>query len=315
MRNIVVIGGGTGLSSMLSGMKKLEDTNLTAIITVADDGGSTGRIRELYDIPAVGDIRHVLAAMADDDSETLFRDLLNYRFGGSEDIGGHNLGNLIFLALMDNTGSFMGAIEAISKFLNIKGKILPSTLENVTLYATMSDGTLVRGEKNIPEVDNHIDHVHYQQEVRPHIQSIRAIERADLIIYGIGSLYTSIMPNLIIPEITQAIKQNNCPKIYFCNAMTQPGETDGYSVEDHIRAIEKHAYEGCVDYTVINESEFPESVLKAYKNMGSAPVILKEEEHNYKVIKRSMVTLDDIGRVRHDPAKVLSVVEEILDKI
>ncbi|MDO4467407.1 MAG: YvcK family protein [Bacillota bacterium] len=315
MKNIVVIGGGTGLSSMLSGMKKLEDVNLTAIITVADDGGSTGRIRELYNIPAVGDIRHVLAAMADDDSETLFRDLLNYRFGGSEDIGGHNLGNLIFLALMDSTGSFMGAIEALSRVLNIKGKILPSTLENVTLYATMSDGTLVRGEKNIPEVDNHIDHVHYRQDVRPHIQSIRAIERADLIIYGIGSLYTSIMPNLIIPEITQAIQQNNCPKVYFCNAMTQPGETDGYSVEDHIRAIEKHAYPGCVNIAVMNECELPDSVILAYKNMGSTPVLLKEENHEYQVIKRSMITFDEKGRVRHDPKKVLHVVQEILDEM
>ncbi|MBQ0065288.1 MAG: YvcK family protein [Firmicutes bacterium] len=315
MKNIVVIGGGTGLSSMLSGMKKLEDVNLTAIITVADDGGSTGRIRELYNIPAVGDIRHVLAAMANDDSETLFRDLLNYRFGGNEDIGGHNLGNLIFLALMDSTGSFVGAIEAISKFLNVKGKIMPSTLDNVTLYATMSDGTLVRGEKNIPEVDNHIDHVHYQQDVIPHMQSIRAIERADLIMYGIGSLYTSIMPNLIIPEITEAIRKNNCPKIYFCNAMTQPGETTGYTVEDHIRAIEKHAYPGCVDVTVINDSRIPEETLEAYRKMGSSPVTLEQEVHEYIVIKRNLIMYDELGRVRHDPQKVLNVVKEIIDKM
>lgn len=144
---IVVIGGGTGLSSMLKGMKRLEDVDLTAIVTVADDGGSTGRIRDIYNIPAVGDIRHVLCAMADEEDEGFFSDLLNYRFEGSEDVGGHNLGNLIFLAMINTTGSFMGAIESISRVLNVKGNILPSTLDVVTLYAMMKDGTLVRGEK------------------------------------------------------------------------------------------------------------------------------------------------------------------------
>lgn len=144
---IVVIGGGTGLSSMLKGMKRLENVDLTAVVTVADDGGSTGRIRDIYNVPAVGDIRHVLCAMADEEDEGFFSDLLNYRFEGSKDIGGHNLGNLIFLAMINTTGSFMGAIESISRVLNVKGNILPSTLDVVTLYAMMKDGTLVRGEK------------------------------------------------------------------------------------------------------------------------------------------------------------------------
>ena len=161
MKKIVVIGGGTGLSSMLMGMKKIQDVALTAIVTVADDGGSTGRIRDTYNIPAVGDIRHVLYAMAQDENENLFRELLNYRFQGNEDVGGHNLGNLIFLALIDITGSFIGAIQALSQVLNIKGRIVPSTLDNVTLYAMMKDGTKVRGEKNIPIVCNSIDRVFY----------------------------------------------------------------------------------------------------------------------------------------------------------
>ena len=165
MKKIVVIGGGTGLSSMLKGMKRLEDVDLTAIVTVADDGGSTGRIRDIYNIPAVGDIRHVLCAMADEEDEGFFSDLLNYRFEGSEDVGGHNLGNLIFLAMINTTGSFMGAIESISRVLNVKGNILPSTLDVVTLYAMMKDGTLVRGEKNISTVYNSIDHVFYQKYV------------------------------------------------------------------------------------------------------------------------------------------------------
>ena len=315
MKNVVVIGGGTGLSSMLSGMKKLKDVNITAVVTVADYGGSTGRIRDIYNIPAVGDIRHVLCAMAQDDDDHLFSDLMNYRFEGSEDIGGHNLGNLIFLALMNTTGSFIGAIQAISRVLKVDGKIVPSTLDVVTLYAMMEDGTLVRGESNIPEVNNSIDHVFYQQNVTPYQPAVDAIKKADLILYGIGSLYTSIMPNLIIKEISQAIKENDCPHIYFCNAMSQPGETDGYSVEDHVRAIEKHSFDNAVDMVVVNESYIPKSILERYAKMGSVPIKLSEDSHPYEVWKRSLIYFDQNGRVRHDPDAVKITVEEILSKI
>lgn len=315
MKKIVVIGGGTGLSSMLSGMKKIDDADITAIVTVADDGGSTGRIRDIYNVPAVGDIRHVLCSMAMDDDDHLFTDLMNYRFQGNEDIGGHNLGNLIFLALMDTTGSFIGAIQAISKVLKVKGKILPSTLDNVTLYAMMKDGTLVRGEKNIPEVYNSIDRVFYQQKVTPYKEALDAIKEADIIIYGIGSLYTSIMPNLIIKEITEEIKKKKCPKIYFCNAMSQPGETDDYSVEDHIRAIENHAYPNCVDMVVVNESYIPKAILDRYKKMNSFPITLQEKQHSYLIIKKNLLKLDALGRIRHDPEAVKSVIEEILSQL
>ena len=292
MKKIVVIGGGTGLSSMLMGMKKIQDVALTAIVTVADDGGSTGRIRDTYNIPAVGDIRHVLYAMAQDENENLFRELLNYRFQGNEDVGGHNLGNLIFLALIDITGSFIGAIQALSQVLNIKGRIVPSTLDNVTLYAMMKDGTKVRGEKNIPIVCNSIDRVFYQDKVVAYPQAIKAIEEADLIIYGIGSLYTSILPNLIIEPICKSIQNNPCPKIYFCNAMSQPGETDGYSVEDHIRAIEKHSFMNSVDVAIVNESYIPKTILERYAKENSSPVRLKEAIHSYAIIKRNLIKFD-----------------------
>lgn len=315
MKNIVVIGGGTGLSNMLLGMKKIKDINLTAIVTVADDGGSTGRIRDNYNVPAVGDIRNVLCAMATDENETLFRDLMSYRFEGSRDIGGHNLGNLMFLGLVDITGSFMGAIQAISKILKIKGTILPSTLDVVTLYAMMDDGTLVRGEKNIPKVCNSINHVFYQKKVKPTKEAIEAIRNADLIIYGIGSLYTSIMPNLIISEIVDEIKNNPCTKVYFCNAMSQPGETDGFSLEDHIRAIEKHSFENAVDITVVNESYIPQSVLDSYADQNSYPIKVKESEHEYKIMKRKLIMFDKIGRIRHNPEAVKNILEEILETL
>ncbi|MCI9040341.1 gluconeogenesis factor YvcK family protein [Dubosiella newyorkensis] len=313
MKNIVVIGGGTGLSSMMMGMKKLKNVNLTAIVTVADDGGSTGRIRDVYHVPAMGDIRHVLSAMSQEENETLFNDLMNYRFEGDKDIGGHSLGNLIFLALMDTTGSFMGAIQSISKVLNVKGEILPSTLDVVTLYALMQDGTLVRGEKNIPNMDNHIEKIFYQQSITPFPKAIEAIEQADLIIYGIGSLYTSVIPNLIIQEISQAIYENPCPKIYFCNAMSQPGETDGYSLEDHIRALEKHSFKNPVDVAVLNESVLPDFVKKNYEEEGSYPVQMQESEHPYKIITRNLIMLDEKGRIRHNPDAVKAVLEEILE--
>ena len=232
MKNVVIIGGGTGLSVMLRGMKTIPGVELSAIVTVADDGGSTGRLRDSYQIPAMGDIRNVMCAMAEE--ESIFTELMNYRFKGVGDIGGHNLGNLLLLALSETTGSFMEAIRTFSRVLKVRGKILPSTLEVVTLYAVMEDGTIVRGEKNIPKFRNHIDRVFYQRHIRATEEALQAIRSADLIIYGIGSLYTSIMPNLIIDEIRNELIANPCRKVYFCNAMSQPGETDGYSVEDHV---------------------------------------------------------------------------------
>lgn len=315
MKKVVVIGGGTGLSSMLKGMKKIDTVDLTAIVTVADDGGSTGRIRDIYNVPAVGDIRHVMAAMADEGDETFFSDLLNYRFEGDEDVGGHNLGNLIFLAMINTTGSFMGAIQSMSRVLNVKGKILPSTLDVVTLYAMMKDGTLVRGEANIPKVENSIDHVFYRQRVHAYSQAIKAIQEADLIIYGIGSLYTSIMPNLIIPDISRAIQANPCKKIYFCNAMSQPGETDGYTVQDHIRAIEKHSFTDPVDIVVVNHSLLPRDVLEAYKKEGSFPIEIGKETTKYDIIQRDLLSLDEKRHIRHNPDAVKQVVEELLSAV
>ena len=312
MKNVVVIGGGTGLSSMMAGLKHLKDVNLTAIVTVADDGGSTGRIRDVYNIPAVGDIRHVLCAMAEDDSEAFFTQLMNYRFSGNEDVGGHQLGNLIFLALMDISGSFIGAIQSISKVLKVKGSILPSTLDFAVLYALMKDGTLVRGEKNIPTIDNSIEKVFYQQKIKPYQEAIEAIEKADLIIYGIGSLYTSIMPNLIIPQISEAIYNNPSKRVYFCNAMTQPGETDGYSVEDHVRAIERHAFKNPVDIVVINKTKLSVETKEKYAEMHSQPVLLNEFDHPYQVIEKDLIRIDENGRVRHDSNAVSQVEEEIL---
>lgn len=314
MKNVVVIGGGTGLSSMLSGMKNLKDVNLTAIVTVADDGGSTGRLRDIYNVPAVGDIRHVLCAMAEPGNEDIFAKLMNFRFSGEKDVGGHQLGNLIFLALMDITGSFMGAIQALCKILNVKGNILPSTTDVAVLYALMKDGTLVRGEKNIPEVENSIEKVFYEQSISPYDEAIKAIDEADLIVYGIGSLYTSIMPNLIIDGIAEAIYNNSAKRVYFCNAMTQPGETDGFSVEDHVAAIERHSFKNPVDIVVVNNEPLSPQAKVKYEKMNSQPVILSHKIHDYEVIEAPLIYENESGRIRHDSKAVADMVKNILDR-
>lgn len=312
-KNIVIIGGGTGLSSMMAGLKELEGVNLTAVITVADDGGSTGRIRDVYNIPAMGDIRHVLCAMGETE-DSLFGELMNYRFSGSEDIGGHQLGNLIFLALMDITGSFIGAIQAISRVLKVQGTILPSTLENVRLYARLEDGSLVKGEKNIPNHPGRIREVLYQKPIYPYAKAVDAISKADMILYGTGSLYTSILPNIVIGGIREAIQANPCPKIYFCNAMTQPGETDGYSVEDHVRALQRHMPDIPMDAVIVNNEPLDERTTLRYAQETSEPVQIMEQEHDYLLLERPLIKLDETGRIRHNPEAVLQVVKELLER-
>ena len=239
MKNVVVIGGGHGQAAVLRGIKDIDSIHLTTIVTVADDGGSTGKLRRDFQIPAMGDIRGVMIALAE--SESLLSTLMNYRFDEtSETMGGHNLGNIILTALTQSTGSFMDAISMISKVLKVKGNIVPSTTQVITLYAIMEDGTIVRGESNIPKVRNHIQKVYYNEPVKATEGAIQAIYDADYIVYGAGSLYTSILPNIIIDDIKQAIQQSKAKKIYFCNPMTQSGETEFYTVEDHVKAIEDH---------------------------------------------------------------------------
>lgn len=310
MKNVVVIGGGTGLSVMLRGLKQIPDINLSAIVTVADDGGSTGRIRRQFHIPAMGDIRNVMCAMAEE--ETIFTSLMNFRFDGEEsDVGGHNLGNLILTALTQTTGSFMEAISTFSKFLNVKGDIIPSSLEVLTLFAMMEDGTIVRGESNIPDFNNRIDKVFYDRKIPPTQEALQAIHEADIIMYGIGSLYTSILPNVIVDGIVEQLKANPAKKIYFCNAMTQPGETDGFCVEDHVHAIEKHAFLGAVDIVITHNNRASDCIVEKYKHMGSAPVRIANSEHPYIIVERDVLNFDE-ELIRHDSNKIRDVLEELI---
>lgn len=309
-KKVVVIGGGTGQATLLRGLKLLNNIHLTAIVTVADDGGSTGRLRRAFHIPAMGDIRNVMISMAE--SETMLSRLMDYRFEGApeNEMYGHNLGNLILTALTDRSGNFMEAITAISKVLNVKGDIVPSSLQVITLYAEMVDGTIVRGESNIPKSGNRINRVFYQEKVRASRQAIDAIKSADLVIYGVGSLYTSICPNLIIEDIANALKVTKAKKIYVCNALTQPGETDLYSMEEHVDAIVRHSGVD-VDLVLKANDALPPEVVERYKLMGSMIVDMTEEEHAYPIIQDNLLDFTD-GLVRHDPLKVKDMIERIL---
>lgn len=309
MKKVVVIGGGHGLSLILRGLKQLEDIKLYAIVTVADDGGSTGRLRENYQLPAMGDIRNVMVSLAE--SETLLSELMNYRFSGEGDVGGHSLGNLLLTALTQISGNFLEAVETFSRVLRVKGEVIPSTDQIVTLFAEMEDGTCVRGESNIPRYENRIKRVYYKESVHATCRAVSAIESADYIIFGIGSLYTSILPNLIIPEIVSALKHSSARKIYCCNVMSQHGETDHFSLEDHVEAIEQHSYKNCIDTVVIHNNILSKEVLENYKKEESYPIYINNTTHSFELLERDLLSFDE-GLIRHDSDKIREVFSKII---
>ncbi len=310
MKKVVVIGGGSGQSVILKGLKQVADIDITTIVTVADDGGSTGRLRRQYHIPAMGDIRNVMCALAKE--ETLFTQLMEYRFEGeSEDIGGHNLGNLILTALTEKSGSFMDAISEISKIVNVKGTILPATSQVITLFARMSDGTVVRGESNIPNFDNRIREIFYDEKVEADPDAVQAILDADIIFIGIGSLFTSVLPCLIIEGICDAIKKSKATRYYMCNAMTQPGETDYFSVEDHVEALEKHTFKGIASHVIVTSNHARDELMKKYANKGAYPVKIRQNEHDYEILQEDLLDVEG-DYIRHDPIKIRDYVIRLL---
>lgn len=287
---IVVLGGGHGQATTLRGLKS-HTANLTAIVTVADDGGSSGRLRRELGILPPGDFRNCIAALADD--EALVTRLLQYRFSSEAGLDGHNFGNLYISAMAGVTGSFEAALEASSQVLAVQGRVLPSTLETITLAADVQIGNRtpirVRGESQIPQANGHILRVLLEPEApRAHPRAVRAILEADLIVVGPGSLYTSILPNLLVPEIVLALRASRALKVYVCNVATQHGETDGYTAEDHVHALEKHLGPGLFSTVVVNlppsESAAPPGsswvspVLQARGNLSVVQVALTSAE-------------------------------------
>ncbi len=312
---IVTVGGGTGLSVLLSGLKDYT-SNISAVVTVADNGGSSGRLRQQFDVLPPGDIRNCLVALAD--APTLMRDLFQFRFDANSEFSGHSFGNLFLTVMTRLTGDFEKAIKETSKVLALRGQVIPSTLGNVTLVAHYSDGSTVVGEDQIPRARKLISRVCLTPEqplATP--DALKAIKEAQIIVLGPGSLYTSIIPNLLIKEITQEIAKSEAIKVYVCNVMTQPGETDGYSVSDHIKALLKHSHEQILDYCVVNNGEVPSEVLKRYSQDSSTLVVndrKKIENLGVRVVEEDFSMIQD-GVIRHDAEKLAKIILSFIEEI
>lgn len=300
---IVVIGGGTGLSVMLRGLKQ-KPLDITAIVTVADDGGSSGILREEMQMPPPGDIRNVLTALAD--TEPLMAEVLKYRFNSGTGLAGHSLGNLILAAMTDITGDFVTGITELSRIFAVRGRVLPAANQAIVLKAEMADGSIVVGESTIPKAGQAIRRVFIEPaNVEPLHEAVDALRQADAILIGPGSLYTSIIPNLIVPKLAEAIVNSNAVKLFVCNVMTQPGETDNYSVSDHLVAIHEHIGHHLFDYVIVNDGEIPPQVQSKYAEKGAKAVHLDLEEvtrRGYKVIADKLVLFRTY--LRHDAARL-----------
>ncbi|MEB3829412.1 gluconeogenesis factor YvcK family protein [Phormidium sp. CCY1219] len=299
---IVAIGGGTGLSTLLRGLKPYS-ANITAIVTVADDGGSSGRLRRENGVLPPGDIRNCLAALADE--EKLLTELFQYRFKAGNGLKGHSFGNLFLTAMSDISGDLEQAIAASSKVLAVRGQVLPSTLCDVNLWAQLADGRRIHGESSITEAKGKIVKIGCTPASPPPLpKAIQAIKEADFVILGPGSLYTSVIPNLLVPEIRRAIAQSPVPKIYVCNIMTQPGETDGYTVADHIRAIDRACGDRLFDAVLVQRQVPSAQALIRYAQDNSHPVFVdREATQNLgrEVVFANIMHEDEhTGYLRHD---------------
>lgn len=310
---VVVIGGGTGLPVLLRGLKYLP-IDITAIVTVADDGGSSGRLRNELAMPAPGDVRNVLAALSD--VEPLVEDLFQHRFSSGNELTGHSLGNLILAAMTSITGDFVHAIQEMSKVLNVRGKVLPAANRSVVLHAEMEDGMVVSGESHIPLSGKAIKRVFLSpNDIEPLSETIRAIRNADMVVIGPGSLYTSILPNLLVPKIGEEVCKAKAKKVYVCNVMTQAGETMNYSASDHIKALYDHMPCPFIDFIIVNDAEIPEEIQKKYKAEQAQPVLYDAQalkDLGVSVIHDHIVDYED-GVIRHDTKKVSSLIFSLLN--
>lgn len=303
-KKVVVLGGGTGLSYLLSGLKQYP-VDITAIVSVCDDGSSTGILREEFNIPAVGDVRKVLVSLSE--TEPLVEKLFNYRFNTTSDLNGHTVGNLLLTAVKEITGNLSDGIEALSKVLNLKGKVVPLTEDNVTLMANMEDGSVVSGEHNITLSKGKIKKVFYKEKPVPTKDAIKAIEDADLIVLSMGSLFTSIIPNLICDDIIRALENSKAKIMYTCNAMTQPGETDNFKVTDHICMLNKYLGKRKVDIVIANNGIIDDNLAKKYETLEQKDPVEYDyynfNKYDMRVIGDELVVISN-NMIRHNTLKL-----------
>jgi uncharacterized cofD-like protein len=335
---VVAIGGGTGLAALLTGLKHFvypmgsapagsasarrdsQDVyfaDLAALVTVTDDGGSSGRLRNELQMLPPGDIRNCLVALSTD--ESLLASLFQYRFRGGGDLGGHSFGNIFLAALTAITGDFYEAVRAASHVLSIKGRIFPSTTKSVSLVAELEDGKLVRGETNISRSESPVRRVSLNPPDCPALQdSLEALEQADLILIGPGSLYTSLLPNLIVPGVAEAISRSSGLVVYLCNIMTQPGETTHYTIGDHIRALLEHCPGLPLSFVLANETPVPDAILDRYRMEGAEQVVAQTDAEAENVVPCPLIFEDLLAPgdvVRHDGAKLASAMQALFRRV
>ena len=304
MKKIVIFGGGSGLSQLLKGLK-LFPIDVTAVVSVADNGQSTGLLRKDFNIPAVGDITKVLVSMSDAPKDVI--NLLNYRFEPANSIGNHTIRNLLLTALLDMKGNFKEALPVLCEMLDVKGKVLPLTEESVDLVGITKNGDEIIGEEEITKCNKKIVDVKYSKDIKVNKDVLKAVKEADLVVISSGSLLTSIFPHIIAPEVVDALNKSKAKKLYVCNLVTQPGETNNFKVSDHIKMLQKHLGEKGIDIVLANSAPVSKTIAKKYANEEQKdPVILDENKLNkmgIKVIKDNLILIEN-NVIRHDSLKV-----------
>jgi uncharacterized cofD-like protein len=317
--NLVAIGGGTGLATLLSGLKSFvgnEIGDLSAIVAVTDDGGSSGRLRDELQMPPPGDIRNCMVALSEDSS--LLSKLFRYRFEGEGDLAGHNFGNLFLAALSEVTGDFAEAVRLSSEILASKGHIYPATVSDVRIAARLNDGTIMRGETKVSKVGGKIERLYLEPEdCHPMPNAIEAIERADIITLGPGSLFTSLLPPLLVRGVSEAVAKSSAIKVFVCNLMTQPGETDGMTSRRHLEIVREYAPNLQFDYIIINNRPITERQADLYHEEGAEQIGLHGSIEETVIEGTEIIytnLLDDGDRVRHHPKRLAQAVLDCLGR-
>ncbi len=302
MKKVIIFGGGSGLSQLLKGLKEFP-LDITAVVSTVDNGSSTGRLRKEFSIPAVGDITKVLLAMSTTSKGV--KDLLNYRFDDNSSLGNHTIRNLIMTALLEQHKDFAHSLPVLCDLLDVKGELLPLTEDNADLIGISKNGEIIYGEERITKSAAVIEDVKYSKDITVNPKVLKAIKKADLIIFSSGSLLTSILPSIILPEMIDAINNAKAKKMYICNMLTQPGETDNYKVSDHLKVIEKHLGKGSIDVVIANSEKMPQKAELLAKSQGKDAVPIDEKEiknMGIKLISEKLFKIDE-GFVRHNALK------------
>ena len=302
MKKVVIFGGGSGLSQLLKGLKEFP-LDITAVVSTVDNGSSTGRLRKEFSIPAVGDITKVLLAMSTTSKGV--KDLLNYRFDDNSSLGNHTIRNLIMTALLEQHKDFAHSLPVLCDLLDVKGELLPLTEDNADLIGISKNGEIIYGEERITKSAAVIENVKYSKDITVNPKVLKAIKKADLIIFSSGSLLTSVLPSIILPEMIDAINNAKAKKMYICNMLTQPGETDNYKVSDHLKVIEKHLGKGSIDVVIANSEKMPQKAELLAKSQGKDAVPIDEKEiknMGIKLISEKLFKIDE-GFVRHNALK------------